>query len=51
MSVGEQVGTPNGLAAVIVGSRLKVTVSVRYDDDQVLEWLLAELSRSGPSKN
>ena len=43
--------TPNGVATVIVGHRLKETVSVRYDDDQVLEWPLAELSRSGPSKN
>jgi len=49
--IGEEVGTPNGVATVIVGHRLKETVSVRYDDDQVLEWPLAELSRSGPSKN
>lgn len=49
--IGEEVGTPNGMAAVIVGHRLKETVSVRYDDDQVLEWPVAEVSRSGPSKN
>ena len=49
--IGEEVGTPNGVATVIVGHRLKETVSVRYDDDQVLEWPLAELSRSDPSKN
>jgi len=49
--IGEEVGTPNGLATVIVGHRLKETVSVRYADDEVLEWPLAEVSRSGPSKN
>ena len=49
--IGEEVGTPNGLATVIVGHRLKETVSVRYKDDQVLEWPLAEVNRSGPSKN
>ena len=49
--IGEEVGTPNGLATVIVGHRLKETVSVRYKDDQVLEWRLAEVNRSGPSKN
>ena len=35
--IGEEVGTPNGVATVIVGHRLKETVSVRYDDDQLLE--------------
>lgn len=49
--IGEQVGTPNGLATVIVGHRLRETVSVRYADDQVWEWPLAELSRSASSKN
>jgi hypothetical protein len=49
--IGEEVGTPNGADTVIVGHRLKETVSVRYGDDQVLEWPLAGLSRSGPSKN
>ena len=49
--IGEEVGTPNGSATVIVGHRLKETVSVRYADDQVLEWPLAEVSRSGQSKN
>ena len=49
--IGEEVGTPNGLATVIVGHRLKETVSVRYADDQVLEWPLADVSRSSSSKN
>jgi cell fate regulator YaaT (PSP1 superfamily) len=49
--IGEEVGTPNGLATVIVGHRLKETVSVRYEDDQVLEWPLAEVNRSATSKN
>ena len=48
--IGEEVGTPNGVATVIVGHRLKETVSVRYDDDQLVEWPLAKC-RSGPSKN
>jgi len=49
--IGEEVGPPNGLATVIVGHPLKETVSVRYAEDEVLEWPLAEVSRSGPSKN
>ena len=49
--IGEEVGTPNGLAKVIVGHRLKETVSVRYSDDEVLEWQLADVARNLPSKN
>ena len=49
--IGEEVDTPNGLATVIVGHRLKETVSVRYSDDEVLEWPLADVARSLPSKN
>jgi cell fate regulator YaaT (PSP1 superfamily) len=49
--IGEEVGTPDGLATVIVGHRMKETVSVRYADDQVLEWPLVELSRTSGSKN
>ena len=49
--IGDEVGSPNGVATAIVGHRLKEIVSIRYDDDQVLEWPLAESSRSGPSKN
>ncbi|MDA1128038.1 MAG: regulatory iron-sulfur-containing complex subunit RicT [Chloroflexi bacterium] len=49
--IGELVGTPNGEATVIVGHRLKETVSVRYDDNQVLELALADIARSDPSRN
>ena len=49
--IGEEVNTPNGLATVIVGHRLKETVSVRYSDDDVLEWSLAAVTRKLPSKN
>ncbi|MCH7842135.1 MAG: hypothetical protein IH963_12485 [Chloroflexi bacterium] len=49
--IGESVGTPNGAATVIVGHRLKETVSVRYDDDRVLELPLAEITRGQPSRN
>ena len=49
--IGEEVNTPNGLATVIVGHRLKETVSVRYSDNDVLEWSLAAVSRKLPSKN
>ena len=49
--IGESVGTPGGTATVIVGHRLKETVSVRYDDDRVLELPLAEITRDQPSKN
>jgi len=36
---------------VIVGHRLKETVSVRYTDDEVLEWSLVDVTRSLPPKN
>ncbi len=49
--IGEEVGTPNGLAKVIVGHRLRETVSVRYSDDEVLEWPLTDLTRNFPSRN
>ena len=44
--IGEEVDTPNGLATVIVGHRLKETVSVRYSDDEVLEWSLVDVTRN-----
>ena len=49
--VGELVGTPSGSATVIVGHRLKETISVRYRDDRILELPLAEVTRNQPSKN
>ncbi len=49
--IGEEVGTPRGSATVIVGHRIKETVSVRYGDDEVLEWPLAEVERMRPSRN
>jgi cell fate regulator YaaT (PSP1 superfamily) len=49
--IGESVGTPDGMATVIVGHRLKETVSVRYEDNRVLELALADVSRSAPSRN
>ena len=49
--IGESVGTPGGTATVIVGHKLKETVSVRYDDDRVLELPLADITRSQNSRN
>lgn len=50
--IGEEVGTAGGPATVIVGHRLKETVSVRYEDDRVLELPLAEVTRRPlPSRN
>ena len=49
--IGEEVGTPKGQARVIVGHRMKETVSVQYADDEVLEWPLAEIKRVVQSKN
>ena len=49
--IGELVGTPNGSATVIVGHRMKETVSVRYDDDRILELPLAEVTRNTQSRN
>ena len=31
--------------------RLRETVSVRYSDDEVLEWPLVDVKRNVPSKN
>lgn len=47
--IGEEVVTPQGRARVIVGHRIKGSMSVRYPDDQVQEWPLAEIRRLGPS--
>ena len=49
--IGELVGTPSWSATVIVGHRLKETVSVRYSDDRVLELPLAEVTRNQQSRN
>lgn len=49
--IGELVGTPNGSATVIVGHRLKETVSVRYQDDRVLELPLADVTRNADYRN
>ena len=49
--IGELVGTPDGEATVIVGHRMKETVSVRYEDDRVLELALADVTRNQPSRN
>jgi len=49
--INEEVGTPKGRATVIVGHRLRETVSVRYPDDRVLEWPLAQIQRASTSKN
>lgn len=49
--IGESVETPTGSATVIVGHRLKETVSVRYDDDRIMELPLAEITRNLPSRN
>ena len=49
--IGEEVGTPGGLATVIVGHRMKESVSVRYEDGRVLELPLAEVTRQARSVN
>jgi cell fate regulator YaaT (PSP1 superfamily) len=49
--INEEVGTPKGRATVIVGHRVRETVSVRYSDNQVLEWPLAQIQRFPTSKN
>lgn len=48
--IGELVGTPTGEATVIVGHRMKETVSVRYQDDQILELPLADITRNQPPR-
>ncbi len=40
-----------GTATVNVGHRIKETVSVRYKDDEVLEWPLAQVERLSSSRN
>ena len=46
-AIGGRVGTPNGSATVIVvGHRMKETVSVRYEDDRVMEVALADVARN-----
>lgn len=49
--IGERVDTPGGPASVIVGHPVKETVSVRYTDDQVHDWPVAEVRRVQPSAN
>lgn len=49
--IGEEVETPRGRANVVVGHRIKETVSVRYADDRILEWPLAEVRRLPTSAN
>ena len=49
--INEEVDTPEGKATVIVGHRLQETVSVRYSDDRVLEWPLAQIRRFASSPN
>jgi cell fate regulator YaaT (PSP1 superfamily) len=49
--IGEEVSTPGGRATVIVGHRLKESVSVRYDNDLVLELPFAEVTRDARSQN
>ena len=48
--IGELVGTPAGTATVIVGHRSKETVSVRYQDDRVMELALADVTRDTSAK-
>ena len=45
-AIGGRVGTPNGSATVIVGHRMKETVSVRYEDGRVMEVALADVARN-----
>ena len=49
--IGEEVSTPGGRTTVIVGHRLKESVSVRYDNDLVLELPLANVTRDARSQN
>ena len=49
--IGEEVGTPEGKAKVIVGHRMKETVSVQYTDDRVFEWPIARLERFPTTPN
>ncbi len=49
--IGEEVGTPFGDARVVVGHRMKETVSLRYDKDTIRELPLAEITRYATSTN
>ena len=49
--IGEEVATPEGNAKVVVGHKLKETVSVMYEDNRVLEWPLARLERFDANRN
>ena len=49
--IGEEVSTPGGRTTVIVGHRLKESVSVRYDNDLVLKLPLAGVTRDAQSRN
>ena len=49
--IGEEVATPDGIAKVVVGHKMKETVSVLYEDNRVLEWPLARLERFQPTRN
>ena len=49
--IGETVGTPSGTATVIMGHRLKETVSVRYEDDRALELPLVDVTRNPTPRN
>lgn len=49
--IGEEVNTPRGRATVIVGHRVKETVSVRYSNDRVQEWPMNEVRRLKAAAN
>ena len=49
--ISEEVGTPKGRATVIVAHRLRETVSVRYSNEEVLGWPLAQVERFSSSNN
>ena len=48
--IGEEVGTPQGPARVIVGHRFKETVSVQHANDEVREWSLEDIQRTAAGK-
>jgi hypothetical protein len=43
--IGEEVDTPQGRARVIVGHRMRESVSVQYAAGAVLEWPLPQIQR------
>ena len=49
--IGEEVSTPGGRTTVIVGHRLKESISVRYDNYLVLELPLAGVTQDARSQN